>query len=755
MQPTRLCCNSFFLHTVICLELDNVVRENRRITDNTAFLKVAGFAAAFLVALSVNFLNQQAIRQFISLDRELQGAISAHAQLEDVVTTFYRSVIEVHTYLLEGDASEVASYHRHAAETLSLLEGLASELHSVHIGSVISEAALERFGTLLEQKYLYLDALIRERAVGQPLSPQALQAAGDDPLPVIQQFIDTWNADINDYIQTRSRTAEEHAARARRMLLAGMLIVFAILAGVFYLFTHQLNRRMRLAAALATESERARAADRAKSQFLANMSHEIRTPINAILGFTELLRDRISEDKRLTGYLHGIDTSGRALLSLINDILDLSKIEADRIQLRPAPVNPFTFIEEIRSVFGPQIAHKKLSFHIEIAQDLPASIVLDSMRLRQILFNLIGNAVKFTDSGFIRVGVSSEVADAGGSHLNLRIDVEDSGIGIRPEQQELIFAPFLQAPGGGEKLAGGTGLGLAISRRLAEAMGGELSVESVPDQGSTFSIVLPDVPISPVREAEEDELGDQDNVTFSGQRVLLVEDDPLNRAIVREFLERLNLVISEAGNGREALEQLAEFKADLILLDLQMPVMSGFETLERIRSSAEWNTLPVVVFTASLNDPTLRPGSADAYLQKPVNRSTLVRELARFLTYHGTLPVARKARPEPDAAGMERVSQEKSPAERAAAELSRGVVDGSVATRIREELAPWAATLSRTLSVHGTQHLGGELEQLGRTHRLDALAEYGSALREAAEVIRIEEMTWLLREFTLLTDALA
>ncbi|MEW5801393.1 MAG: ATP-binding protein [bacterium] len=240
---------------------------------------------------------------------------------------------------------------------------------------------------------------------------------------------------------------------------------------------------------------KAEAANRAKSEFLANMSHEIRTPLNAILGFTDLL-DSLIADKKQKNYLETIKSSGKSLLTLINDILDLSKIEAGKMELRYEPVNPYAIFHEIKDIFSLNISRKDLAFIMDIAPDIPESLLLDDVRLRQILFNLVGNAVKFTEMGQIKLSARGIMQQNDQNSIDLMIAVEDTGIGIDPESHDKIFEAFKQQDGQDNKRYGGTGLGLTISKRLVEMMGGTISVKSQVARGSVFQIILKNVPIA-------------------------------------------------------------------------------------------------------------------------------------------------------------------------------------------------------------------------------------------------------------------
>lgn len=369
----------------------------------------------------------------------------------------------------------------------------------------------------------------------------------------------------------------------------------------------------------------------AKSQFLANMSHEIRTPLNAIIGFTEILNEQV-KDNKLKSFVKTIQTAGHSLLALINDILDLSKIEAGKMSIDKKACNPHSLFSELGQIFMMKMREKNLVFILDIDPKIPDNLLLDATRLRQILFNLVGNAVKFTEHGHIRLRARTGNEDKIHSKLDLYIDVEDTGIGISADQQELIFKDFEQIEGQDVRKYGGTGLGLAISKRLTQLMDGEISLISEVGIGSTFTVQLFDVAVSSLQ-IEPEPLKQEQQVQFAPTTVLVVDDVEDNRALLRENFAGTTLTIVEGENGVDAINTVKQEQIDLILMDIRMPVMDGYEASKQIKS---FSNVPIIALTASvMQDENERAKSEhfDGYLRKPVLKADLVAELIRFLPY--------------------------------------------------------------------------------------------------------------------------
>jgi signal transduction histidine kinase/CheY-like chemotaxis protein len=381
--------------------------------------------------------------------------------------------------------------------------------------------------------------------------------------------------------------------------------------------------------------DEANVANQAKSEFLANMSHELRTPLNGILGYAQILkRDGQLTELQKNG-LDIIERSGRHLLNLINEILDLSKIEARKMEIHAAAFHLPDFLRSIAKIIEIRALEKSVSFRSEFSPHLPKAVLGDEKRLGQILLNLLGNAIKFTkkgEVGFRVLRLDNPPSEDGVPKIRLRFDIQDTGVGIREDQLEEIFSPFKQV-GEYSRTIEGTGLGLTISRKLVRLMGGEIQVESQFGQGSRFWFEL-DLPEVEWQDAAISEQGDILGYKGPRRKILTVDDRWENRMVLKDLLTSLGFEVIEAGDGQEGIRKARQEKPDLIFMDLVMPVMDGYSAIRHIRNSTDLNSVRVVAVSASTSSSPqkiIRETGCDDFISKPVQIQDIFNVLDRYL----------------------------------------------------------------------------------------------------------------------------
>ncbi|MCP5325531.1 MAG: response regulator [Oceanospirillaceae bacterium] len=422
--------------------------------------------------------------------------------------------------------------------------------------------------------------------------------------------------DINDYLSKTDITAHK-----LRMTILNALRSYRDIQNAA-----KLQRKILLAE---QESKAAEEASKAKSQFLAHMSHEIRTPLNGIIGVADLLNGTPLSDEQ-NNYVRTIRNSGEALLSIINDILDFSKIEAGKLELEKTAFSLPLLCETIQGIFIAPLRNKGLDFTIQMGQEVPNYIASDPLRIKQILINLIGNAIKFTSEGGISLRVNALTQPDG--QISLTLQVSDTGIGIPAEQQHKLFAAFSQVDASTTRKYGGTGLGLQISLKLAELMGGGINLQSEEGKGACFTVTLL---VSP-GEAPSDQEQTSKIISLKSPaevRVLVAEDNPTNQMVVKAMLKKLGYDSVIVNNGAEAIERAGTEAFDVVLMDCQMPVLDGFAATRKLRNELGLTQTPIIALTAgaTLEEQQMcfNAGMSD-FLSKPITIEALQKGLAKW-----------------------------------------------------------------------------------------------------------------------------
>ncbi len=489
----------------------------------------------------------------------------------------------------------------------------------------------------------------------------------------------------------------------------------------------------------------AKQANKAKSEFLANISHEIRTPMNAILGYAEILEEQI-ENPRQQEFLRAINSSGKTLLAIINDILDLSKIESGKMELHFTSANLASLLDEIHQVFAQVIEDKNLKFSINLPPNLPKYLLIDEMRLRQVLINLLGNAVKFTETGEISISVSFSKLSDDPSSINLSIAVSDTGIGIAEDQLEEIFESFSQQTGQSQKRFGGTGLGLAISQRLVELMNGEITVESKTGKGSRFTVEIFEVPISTSHSENVPGISKNvmNHIKFAPAKILVADDVYENRKMLIEFLHIPELEVIEATNGQEAIEMVEIHRPDLILMDIKMPIMDGIEAAAKLKENPITAKIPIVGVTASITasqqEKYCRENFA-ACLVKPISKSSLIMEIKKYLNF------AKDGKPQEKASGPAKKKKSGS-----------GEISGSDLTKLKNELmkkffSRWHEVSSRFF-FDEIGKFASDVLATARKSKCSQVAYWAESLEKEVKNFNMRDVTGILNKFPVLIESL-
>jgi len=557
----------------------------------------------------------------------------------------------------------------------------------------------------------------------------------------LQQAIDEGVRHERELYQVRDQKAAKEFQKQTFTSVGGLIL--AVATGLASLLLLLRNHRETLRhLEIQRVTEQVREADVQKSKFLANMSHEIRTPMNAILGFTDLLMSVVKEPRALK-YLHSIQSSGRTLLELINEILDISRVEAGKLELRAEPSDVREIVEGVAVMLKKQAQDKGISLETKIIGTVPVLLDIDPLRFRQIVLNLVTNAVKFTHRGGVKVLLSATAAGEG--IWDLGVTVTDTGVGISEEDRARIFSPFEQASAHSRSGALGTGLGLSITQKLVDLMKGSIEFKSTVGSGSEFTVRIPGIPASK-KAAEVPSTRTADFNELRPVAILVVDDNPTNRELIAGYFHDSHHELLFAQDGMEALEVARQAKPDVILMDIRMPRMDGKAARQFLREDERTRSIPVIAQTASSmpEESEKLKQMFDGYLQKPFTPHQLFEELEPVIG-HATMRhvTARPVKP-------------------VDAEIPKAVIDTldahssaswpELAARLHELAAGDIQRFRDTCPMREIAACGGELQVLAARHDCPPLSRYASALASAAECFEVDQVERLLGEFDTIAE---
>lgn len=592
---------------------------------------LSAFIAGTLLLVTIQYNSSKNIDKLIKGNEILMNEFKINSKLSQLEKNIITVESRVRGAIVIRNSAYFIRFNNDISEIFSLL-GQLQKLSN----DDLSEFYIDRLDTLIKEKLLFNQQVLNNLQQKGKLQAEELISSQygktlTDSIVVTMQQIDSTR---KIHLASAIESIDKSGKKAQQFSLVLILIVLVCGAGLFWYIINIIRRQISLIRKLNISERKVKESARIKENFMANMSHEIRTPMNAILGFTNLLqRKSLDEDSR--EYVSTIEQSGENLLTIINDILDLSKLEAGMVKIEHLPFSIRALMHSLKIMFDNKASEKNIRLITTIEEALPDILVGDVKRLTQILINLVSNAIKFTEKGSITVSLADNGKE--GDFLNLGIKVADTGIGIENDKQQKIFDRFQQAEDSITRNYGGTGLGLSIVKDLVTLQKGTIVVESYLGKGTTFKLMIP-YGISRDQGLNEAIPIEKELDFKSGPvslKLLVVEDNLVNQSLLRHLFKSWNLDFDLAGNGKEAIDRLQSHPYNLILMDIQMPVMDGYTTTREIRQTLGLKT-PVIAMTAhALTDEKekcFQYGMND-YISKPLREKELHRLIDKYTRF--------------------------------------------------------------------------------------------------------------------------
>ena len=595
------------------------------------YIALSGFLIGILFIVFIQFFSGRSINHLTQLNTSLLKELSLQNDLNKLQSDILIVESDVRGAILSQDSIFLNDFD---AKTLSINEDLNNLRKVLKSGQLLTN--LNNLQSLVKQKIDFNDSVVNTFKTTGRQAAEAMINTGrgrvlrESISSIISAIDSTRQAELMAIIDANKRSG----LQARLLGVIMGIIACGLLVFAFWYILNLSSKQQKMISSLNESERKIKEASSLKEQFLANMSHEIRTPMNAIIGFTNILK-RTNLEAEQRSYVQNIHSAGENLLALINDILDLSKIEAGMIQLEETNFSLRSLISSIAAMFDEKIKEKNLYLKIEIEEEVPDILTGDAVRLTQIVVNVLNNGIKFTEKGGVKLCV--ELLNVKEDKVKLRIKIIDSGIGIAKEKQAAIFERFQQADAETSRRFGGTGLGLSIVKQLLELQGGRLTLQSEPGKGSEFIIdleyKLPD---------EEKMLSDAlaaaeiNTVSLNEIKVLIAEDNPMNQQLIKHLMKNWAIDHSVVNNGAEAIEVLKKENFSLILMDIQMPEMDGYTTTSVIRNELGLQ-IPIIAMTAHAmigeKEKCLQLGMNE-YISKPLKETILYNIIAQY-SYQG------------------------------------------------------------------------------------------------------------------------
>ena len=585
------------------------------------------FLSGLILIVFLQFNSGRSIDKLIEGNTSLLNELKIQNDLQKLQTEIVTvesqirgAVITQNRQHLEGIREEIDSINH----KLKFIEGNIKDKEA----SVI----LKKLNELVNRKIIYSQQVIDTFLIAGKFAAEKIintnnsQRLSDSLFDVVDDVDSSRQVSLSEIVE--SVDVSGAAARNRGLVLAIVACIFCIVA--FWYIVNQSMQQQRLINILDSSEKKVKEAAHIKEQFLANMSHEIRTPMNAMLGFTNLLhKTKLDSDQQQ--YVENIRASGEKLLAIVNDILDLSKIEAGMMRIEPAPFSLRALLHSVQTMFSERVKQKNLSLGFSVNEDIPDILEGDSVRLTQVLVNLLSNAVKFTSSGDIHIYVSK--AEAENDSVKLRFSVKDTGIGIAPEKLQTIFERFQQAEADTTRRYGGTGLGLSIAKQIIDLQNGIITVNSEPGKGTEFIFELTYLISKQKAESPAQPATGQTNETIKRKiKILVAEDNAMNQQLMKHLMNNWKFDFDIVNNGKEALDKLQFAAYDAVLMDIQMPEMDGYTATKILRNELNLG-VPVIAMTAHAmageKEKCIGFGMND-YISKPINEAELYTILLHY-----------------------------------------------------------------------------------------------------------------------------